>query len=83
MLHIFPPAPSLSLRSKESELEPFKRKVGGGGRGGDLLAVQCLGLRAFTAVGPGSIPGKGIRISQASRHGRKKKKNPFQILDCD
>ena len=26
------------------------------------LAVQWLGFRAFTAVGPGSIPGQGTKI---------------------
>ena len=30
---------------------------------GNSLVVQWLGLSAFTAVGPGSIPGKGTRIS--------------------
>ena len=30
---------------------------------GNSLVVQGLGLSAFTAVGPGSIPGKGTRIS--------------------
>ena len=30
---------------------------------GNSLVVQCLGLSAFTAVGPGSILGQGTRIS--------------------
>ena len=30
---------------------------------GNSLVVQWLGLSAFTAVGPGSIPGQGTRIS--------------------
>ena len=38
------------------------------------LAVQWLGLHTFTAVGLGSIPGRGTKIPQASRHGQKKKK---------
>ena len=32
---------------------------------GNSLAVQWLGLRAFTAMGLGSIPGPGTKISQA------------------
>ena len=36
--------------------------------------VQWLGLQAFTAKGPGSIPGWGTKVTQAVRHGRKKKK---------
>ena len=31
---------------------------------GSSLAVQWLGLDAFTAMGPGSIPGLGTKISQ-------------------
>ena len=31
------------------------------------LVVQWLGLRAFTAEGPGSIPGWGTKILQATR----------------
>ena len=38
------------------------------------LVVQWLGLSAFTAVGPGSIPGRGAKIPQATRHSQKKKK---------
>ena len=34
---------------------------------GNSLAVQWLGLGAFTAVGPGSIPGRGTKIPQAMR----------------
>ena len=34
------------------------------------LAVQWLGLGAFTAEGPGSIPGRGAEIPQA-RSGQK------------
>ena len=33
-----------------------------------------LGLSAFTAVGPGSIPGWGTKILQALWRGQKKKK---------
>ena len=39
------------------------------------LAVQGLGLRALTAEGPGSTPGQGTKIPQASGHGQKKQKN--------
>ena len=38
------------------------------------LAVQWLGLRAFTAKGPGSIPGRGTKIPQTTWHGKEKKK---------
>ena len=43
---------------------------------GASLAVQWLGLGAFTAEGPGSIPGWGAKIPQAVQRGQfKKKKN--------
>ena len=41
---------------------------------GNSLAVQWLGLRAFIAMGPGSIPGEGTKITQAVRRSQKKKK---------
>ena len=34
---------------------------------GNSLAVQWLGLRAFTADGPGLIPGWGTRIPQEAQ----------------
>ena len=34
--------------------------------------VQWLGLRAFTAEGPGSIPGWGTKILQAATAAQKK-----------
>ena len=40
-------------------------------RGGNSLAVQWLGLGAFTAMGLGSIPGQGTKIPQAVQHGQK------------
>ena len=40
---------------------------------GNFLAVQCLGLHDFTAMGPGLIPGQKTEIPQAARHGQKKK----------
>ena len=36
--------------------------------------VQCLGHCAFTAGGPGSIPGRGTKIPEDSRYSSKKKK---------
>ena len=36
--------------------------------------VQWLRLSAFTAMGLGSIPGQGTKISQDRQHGRKKKR---------
>ena len=41
---------------------------------GEFPGGQLLGLWAFTAKGPASIPGQGTRIPQAARHGQKKKK---------
>ena len=41
---------------------------------GNSLAVQWLGLGAFTAEGPGSIPGWGTKIPQAVWCRQKKKK---------
>ena len=37
------------------------------------LAVQWLGLWAFTAEGSGSMPGQGAKIPQAMRCSQKKK----------
>ena len=39
------------------------------------MAVQWLGLCAFTAEGLGSIPGQGTKIPQAKK---KEKKAPLQ-----
>ena len=36
--------------------------------------LQWLGVGAFTAMGPGSIPGRRTKILQAVWHGQKKKK---------
>ena len=41
------------------------------GIGGNSLAVQWLGLGAFTAEGAGSIPGQGTKIRQAVRGSQK------------
>ena len=38
------------------------------------LVVQWLGLGAFTAMAPGSIPGRGAKIPQVAGRGQKKKK---------
>ena len=51
---------------------PLKR-----GPFGNSLAVQRLGLCALTAEGPGSIPGRGNKISQAAQRGQKKKGGGF------
>ena len=60
--------------SSFSSLPPNLRK-----RKGNSLEVQGLGLSTFTAVGPGSIPGQGTKIPQASKRGTpaKKKKRIF------
>ena len=42
------------------------------------LAVQCLGLRAFTAEGAGSIPGGETKTPQALQLGQKKKKKHYK-----
>ena len=34
------------------------------------LAVQCLGLGAFTAVTLGSVPGRGPKVPQAVQCGQ-------------
>ena len=44
---------------------------------GNSLAVQWLGLHAFTAEGPGSISGGGTKILQAVAG--KKKKCPVSL----
>ena len=44
---------------------------------GNSLAVQRLGLGAFTAVGPGSIPGQGTKILHAAYCVQKKKKSKY------
>ena len=41
---------------------------------GNSLAVQGLGLGAFTAGGQGSNPGRGTKIPKAAWCGQKKKK---------
>ena len=38
------------------------------------LAVQWLGLRAFTAEGADSIPGRGTKIPQATWRSQQKRK---------
>ena len=45
---------------------------------GTSPVVQWLGLHAFTAEGTGSIPGWGIKVSQAMGRGQKKKVFPLQ-----
>ena len=40
---------------------------------GNSLVVQWLGLHAFTAEGPGSIPGRETKILQATWHDQKMK----------
>ena len=42
---------------------------------GNSLAFQWLGLRAFTAKVPGSIPGRGNKIPQAVLCGQKTNSN--------
>ena len=42
------------------------------GVSGNFLAVQWLGMHAFTAEGTGSVPGQGTKILQAVQCGQKK-----------
>ena len=56
---------------------------------GNSLAVQWLGLHAFTAEGPGSVPGRGTKIPQTAWQSQEKKKkshvqvfNPFWVIFC-
>ena len=46
---------------------------------GTSLVIQWLGLHAFTAQGPGSIPGRGTKIPHATRRGQKIKENKIKI----
>ena len=54
---------SITFRNKVS-IEHYLR---------NSLVIQWLELCTFTAKGPGSVPGRGTKISQAIRHGQKKK----------
>ena len=47
---------------------------------GNSIAVQWLGLGAFTAVAPNSIPGQETKIPQASQQGQKEKEKAKQII---
>ena len=48
---------------------------------GNSLAVQWLGLGAFTAKSLGSIPGQGTKIQQDTWHSQSKKKDGFKALE--
>ena len=54
---------SYSIPSYPILLFHFKKKK-------NSLAVQWLGLRTFTAQGPGSFAGWGTKIPQAAQHGQ-------------
>ena len=41
------------------------------GNSGKSLMVESLGLRAFTAEGPGSIPGSKTKMPQVTLHSQK------------
>ena len=41
---------------------------------GNSLAVQWLGLHAFTAEGLGSVPGGGAKMPQAAQYSQKKRR---------
>ena len=58
---------SIQIFSTVGDFLPFKELIQG-----NFLAVQWLGLCAFTAKGPSSIPGHGTKIPQATWSGQKK-----------
>ena len=64
---------SICMLKRENILKAFS---------GNSLAVQWFGLRAFTAEGPGSIPGWGTNIPQERKEGRREggKKDIFSII---
>ena len=47
---------------------------------GNSLVVQWLGLHAFTAMGPCSIPGRGTKILQAIWCSLKNRQTKKQVL---
>ena len=57
-----PPCHTPHLQREGMRLDDFKVSCAG-----NSLAVQLLGLCAFAAESPGSIPGRGTKIPQAVR----------------
>ena len=49
---------------------------------GNSQAVQWLGLHAFTAEDPGSIPGRGTKILQAEWYNQKQTPSESDIENC-
>ena len=49
---------------------------------GSFLAVQWLGLSAFIAVVPGSIPSLGTKIPQAAAKKKQKRKRKCITFNC-
>ena len=47
------------------------------------LAVQWLGLQAFTAKDTGSIPDWGTKIQRVPQHGQKKKVETEKVADME
>ena len=60
----------LSVKQNKTSYTFIFKKWGAG----NSLAVQWLGLSAFTAMGLGSISGRGTKIPQATRHDQKRKR---------
>ena len=58
----------IKLHNKPTPISSFPKEKTEG------LPWQCLGLRASTARGTGSIPGWGTKIPQAVCHGQEKKR---------
>ena len=63
----------VTFRSLELELRPLWELYGITMSYGSSLVVQRLVLGPFTAMDPGSIPGQGTKIPQATWDGQKKK----------
>ena len=47
---------------------------------GEFPGGPVVRARRFHCQGPGSVPGQGNMILQASRHGQKKKKERFEMM---
>ena len=63
--------------SEDSKVSPRKKEKKA--PTGNFLAVQWLQFGVFTAEGPGSIPGSGTKIPEATWCRQGKKKSPREI----
>ena len=65
---------------EQSKFRPFQTYTPNWVMIRNSLAVQWSGLRALTAQGPGSIPGRGTEIPQAAWCSQKKKKKTWVMI---